>query len=201
MVQHFGIDGVYIDDTAVDRLTMRRARKIIDRHRPEGRMDLHSWNHFNDWAGFANCLNLYMDILPYFDLLWIGEGRDYNRKPDHWLIEVSGIPFGVTGQMLQDGGNPWRGMVYGITNRAGYSNTTPEHLWHFFDEYQFTKRTLLGYWDERRPVGTSNPELVASVYKGTEDWVIAIGNWSDKTQTGILQVNWKSLDINPEKLF
>jgi hypothetical protein len=86
MVQHMGIDGVYIDDTALDRLTMRRARKIIDRYRPEGRMDLHSWNHFNDMAGFASCLNLYMELLPCFDLLWIGEGRDYNRKPDHWLM-------------------------------------------------------------------------------------------------------------------
>jgi hypothetical protein len=90
-------------------------------------------------------------------------------------------------------------MAYGITNRAGYSNITPAHLWHFFDEYQFTKRTLLGYWDERCPVGTNNPELVASVYKGTDDWVIAVGNWSDKAQTGTLQVNWKALGINPEQ--
>jgi hypothetical protein len=100
MVQNIGIDGVYIDDSALDRFTLQRARKIIDRYRPEGRMDLHSWNHFNKWAGFTNCLNLYMDLLPYLDLVWIGEGRDYNRAPDHWLVEVSGIPFGVPGQML-----------------------------------------------------------------------------------------------------
>ncbi|MEN6455119.1 MAG: glycoside hydrolase domain-containing protein, partial [Prolixibacteraceae bacterium] len=117
MVRNMGIDGVYIDDSALDRFTLRRARKIIDQYRPEGRMDLHSWNHFNKWAGFTSCLNLYMDLLPYFDLVWIGEGRDYNRKPDHWLVEVSGIPFGLSGQMLEGGGNPWRGMVYGITNR------------------------------------------------------------------------------------
>jgi len=60
-----------------------RARKIIDKSCPEGRMDLHSWNHFNKLAGFTNCLNLYMDLLPYFDQVWIGEGRDYNRMPDY----------------------------------------------------------------------------------------------------------------------
>jgi hypothetical protein len=37
-------------------------------------VDLHSWNHMNEWAGFANCLNLYMEILPYLDRLWLGEG-------------------------------------------------------------------------------------------------------------------------------
>ncbi|GAI32127.1 unnamed protein product, partial [marine sediment metagenome] len=147
MVRNFEIDGVYIDDSALDRITLRRARKIIDRYRPLGRMDLHSWNHFNQWAGYANCLNLYMDLLPYFDLVWIGEGRDYDRMPDHWLIEVSGIPFGLPGQMLQDGGNPWRGMIYGITSRAGWSGD-PTEIWKFWDQYNIGDKKMIGYWDE-----------------------------------------------------
>jgi hypothetical protein len=199
MVQNMGIDGIYIDDCALDRFTLRRARKVIDRYRPEGRMDLHSWNHFNKWAGFANCLNLYMDLLPYIDLVWIGEGRDYNRMPDHWLIEVSGIPFGLPGQMLEGGGNPWRGMVYGITNRAAWTKNSPEYLWKFFDEYRFSEREMIGYWDKKCPVRTDNPNLVASVYKGSEDIVIAIGNWSDEKQTCSLQLDWNSLDIDPKK--
>src|SRR6185312_16208751 len=52
MVQNMGIDGVYIDDSALDRFTLRRARKIIDAYRPEARIDMHSWNHFNKWAGY-----------------------------------------------------------------------------------------------------------------------------------------------------
>ena len=140
MVRKIGIDGVYIDDSALDRETLKRARKIIDRARPDGRMDLHSWNHFCEWAGFANCLNLYMDLLPYFDLAWIGEGRDYNRRPDHWLIEVSGIPFGLAGQMLEGGGNPWRGLVYGITTRAGWTPNSPEYLWRLFDDLDAVPR-------------------------------------------------------------
>ena len=197
MLQHMKIDGVYIDDSALDRFTLRRARKLIDRYRPEGRMDLHSWNHFNDWAGYANCLNLYMDLLPYFDLVWIGEGRDYNRKPDHWLVEVSGIPFGLPGQMLQGGGNPWRGMVYGITNREGWTKWPPRYLWQFFDKYQFTERDLIGYWDERCPVKTGNPDLVASVFRGEDDMVIAIGNWSEEEQTGSLVLDWEMLGMDP----
>ena len=197
MVQHIGIDGVYIDDSALDRFTLMRARKIIDRYRPNGRMDLHSWNHFNNWAGFTNCLNLYMDLLPYFDQVWIGEGRDYNRLPDHWLIEVSGIPFGLPGQMLEGGGNPWRGMVYGISNRAGWTANPPKELWKFWDDFDLIDKDMIGYWDQRSPVTTGNDLIKATVFRGNALSVIAIGNWSRKDQTVKLAIDWKKLGMNP----
>lgn len=199
MVRNIGIDGVYIDDSALDRFTLMRARKIIDRYRPEGRMDLHSWNHFNGWAGFTNCLNLYMDLLPYFDLCWIGEGRDYNRMPDHWLIEVSGIPFGIPGQMLEGGGNPWRGMVYCITNRAGWTPNPPKEIWKFWDEYQLKEKEMIGYWDKNCPVTCSNPMIKATIYKGKGMSVIAVANWSDKDQPAGISVNWSKLGMDPAK--
>jgi len=197
MVQNIGIDGVYIDDSALEHYTLRRARKIIDRYRPEARLDLHSWNHFNNWAGFANCLNLYMDMLPYFDLVWIGEGRDYNRDPDHWLIEVSGIPFGLPGQMLEGGGNPWRGMVYGITNRAGWVKNSPEHLWRFFDEYRFSEREMKGYWEKDCPVKCNISSARASVFAGKDDAVISLANWTDQDKQVSLAIDWAKLKIDP----
>ena len=200
MVQNIGIDGVYIDDSALDHYTLRRARKIIDRYRPEARIDLHSWNHFNNWAGFANCLNLYMDMLPYFDLVWIGEGRDYNRAPDHWLIEVSGIPFGLPGQMLEGGGNPWRGMVYGITNRAGWVKNTPEHLWRFFDEYHFSEREMTGYWEKECPVKCSDPSVKASVFTGTDESIVSVANWTDQDKQVSLVIDWAKLKIDPARV-
>ena len=200
MVRNMKIDGVYIDDAALDRFSLRRARKIIDRYRPEGRMDFHSWNHFNKWAGFASCLNIYMDLLPYLDLVWIGEGRDYDRLPDHWLIEVSGIPFGLTGQMLQDGGNAWRGMVYGITNRAGYAPVGPDHLWKFFDKYRFSQRVMVGYWDKNCPVTCNNPLVKASVFKNPDDVIVAVANWTDEDQMVSLDVDWKKMGMDPDKV-
>ncbi len=197
MVQHLSIDGVYIDDAALDRFTLRRARKIIDQCRTEGRMDLHSWNHFNKWAGFANCLNLYMDLLPYFDLVWIGEGRDYNRNPDHWLIEVSGIPFGLAGQMLEGGGNPWRGMVYGITNRAGWTENSPSGMWKFWDEHKIQDKMMIGYWEKESPVNCINPFVKASVYKGNTEVIIAVANWTDTEQDGSLVIDYTKLGIDP----
>ncbi len=201
MLRELKIDGVYIDDSALDRITMRRARKLIDHHRPEGRMDLHSWNHFNEWAGYTNCLNLYMDLLPYFDLVWIGEGRDYDRMPDHWLVEVSGIPFGLPGQMLQGGGNPWRGMVYGITNRAGYAGKVgdPTEIWNFWDQYHFTDKQLIGYWDHKNPVKSDNDVVKATLYKGPEECIIAVANWGEKDQRCSIDIDWDQLGFDKSR--
>jgi hypothetical protein len=199
MVQNIEIDGVYIDDSALDRFTLQRARKIIDHYRPEGRMDLHSWNHFTKEAGFTNCLNLYMDLLPYFDLVWIGEGRNYDRAPDHWLIEVSGIPFGLPGQMLEGGGNPWRGMVYGITNRAGWVGNTPVEIWKFFDEYKIADKMMSGYWEKNTPVKCSNPDVKATIYKGDSDAIISVANWSEKDQICSLSIDWAKIALDPDR--
>lgn len=192
MVRNMELDGVYIDDSALDRITLRRARKVIDRHRRDGRMDLHSCNHYDPHFGYASCLNMYMELLPYFDLCWIGEGRDYNRMPDHWLVEVSGIPFGLPGQMLEGGGNPWRGMVYGITNRAGWGGD-PTYIWKFWDEYSIQDKEMLGYWDKDNPLDTGNDMVKATLYKGGRESIISVAGWGETDQTCSINVDWDKL--------
>jgi hypothetical protein len=196
MVKNIGIDGMYVDDSALDRKTLQRARKILDDHRPDARIDLHSWNHFCEPAGWTNCLNLYMDMLPYFDLVWIGEMRNYDMPPDHWLIEVSGIPFGLSGQMLADGGNKWRGMVYGITNRLGWVGPSPDPIWKFWDEFRIQQKEMLGYWDARNPVRCSSDSVKVTVYRGGNQTILALGNWGTTDQTVKLEVNYARLGLS-----
>jgi len=198
MCKNIGIDGMYIDDSALDRVTMKRARKILDRNRPTARIDLHTWNHFNNMAGWACCLNLYMDLLPYFDLLWIGEGRSYDRAPDYWLVEISGIPFGLTSQMLQGGGNPYRGMLFGITNRLGWHGPTPEHIWKFWDAYRFVERDMIGFWDPGCPVRTSTANMGATVFRGEKDAVMALANWTDEPIEGKIAIDWQALGMDAD---
>jgi len=177
---------------------MKRARKILDRNRPTARIDLHTWNHFNKLAGWACCLNQYMDLLPCFDLLWIGEGRSYDLSPDYWLVEISGIPFGVTSQMLEGGGNPWRGLLFGMTNRLGWAGSTPEHIWRFWDEYRFVEREMVGFWDASCPVTTDTASLGASVFRGEKDAVVAVTNWTDKPVEGRLVIDWRAMGLNAD---
>ncbi|HET8634176.1 MAG TPA: glycoside hydrolase domain-containing protein, partial [Gemmatimonadales bacterium] len=121
LARHVGIDGLYLDDVAFDRITMQRIRRVLERNRPAPLIDLHSANQYNPNDGFASSANLYLEHFPYIDRLWFGEYFDYNSPPDYWLVEMSGIPFGLMGEMLQDGGNPWRGMLFGMTARLPWA--------------------------------------------------------------------------------
>jgi hypothetical protein len=159
LLRNIGIDGLYIDDLSYDRTVMKRARKILDRGRPGSQIDLHSWNHYNDLAGHACCLDLYMEHLPYIDRVWIGEDRNYNTPPDYWLVEISGIPFGVMGEMLQNGGNPWRGMLYGMTGRLPYM-ADPRPMWKVWDDFGMAGSQMIGYWSPDCPVRTDSASVL-----------------------------------------
>jgi hypothetical protein len=201
MTKKLKIDGIYMDDLALDRETMKRTRKVLDRERPGAKIDMHTWNHYNKYAKWASSLNLYMDMLPFIDQLWVGEARDYNRSSDYWLIEVSGIPFGLTSQMLNKGGNKWRGMTFGITNRLGwYRSTSPEFLWKFWDEYHIDKKDMIGFWNPSSPVKTDNPETEVTIYKGKNESIIAVANWTSKEQKCKLKIDWAALGMSADEV-
>lgn len=199
MVHHLHIDGIYIDDCSLDRTTIRRVRKILDDNRTDANIDMHSWNHFNQYGGWASCMNLYMSLFPYIDQLWIGEGRNYNTPPDYWLVEISGIPFGVPSEMLQGGGNPWRGMVYGMTNRAGWTGTPPDNIWKFWDKYDIKDKTMIGYWDPNNPVSVNDDSVKVTVYKGKNSTLLAVGNFGSTNQTCSLHIDYAKLGYDPLK--
>jgi len=199
MCRNISIDGLYLDDLALDRTTMQRARKILDRERPGSRVDMHTWNHYNEYGKYASSLNVYMDQLPYIDQLWIGEARNYDLASDYWLIEISGIPFGLTSQMLNKGGNIWRGMNYGITDRLGWFRAkSPEYMWKFWDAHQIEKKDMIGFWDKTNPVRSNNTQVEATIYKGGDETLISVANYSDKPQTCHLAINWAALNLSPE---
>lgn len=199
MCKNINIDGLYMDDLALDRETMKRARKILDRERPGARIDMHTWNHYNEYGKYASSLNVYMDQLPYIDQLWIGEARNYDLAADYWLVEVSGIPFGLTSQMLNKGGNIWRGMNYGITDRLGWFRAkSPEYMWKFWDEHQIEKKDMIGFWDKTNPVRSDNPETEATIFKSRDEVLISVANYSDKPQILRLNINWAALGMSPD---
>ena len=145
LARNVGIDGLYLDDVAFDRTTMKRVRKVLDRRRPGALIDLHSANQYNPRDGFASSANLYLEHLPYIDRLWFGEYFDYDSPPDYWLVEISGVPFGLLGEMLEKGGNPWRGMLFGATSRLPWAGD-PRPLWKAWDAFGLAGSRMEGWW-------------------------------------------------------
>ncbi|MBN1939464.1 MAG: hypothetical protein JW843_07750 [Candidatus Aminicenantes bacterium] len=193
-----GIDGLYLDDVAFDRTTMKRIRKVLDGNRPAALIDLHSANQYNSRDGFASSANLYLEHFPYLDRLWFGEYFDYEGMPaDEWLVEISGLPFGLMGEMLEGGGNPWRGMVFGMTNRLPWSGRSPEGIWKVWDEFGMAGSEMTGYWVENGPVKTNNPEVLATVYRRKGKALVALASWAKALVFGELQIDWRSLGLDP----
>lgn len=189
LVKNVGIDGLYIDDLAFDRMTMKRIRKIMNRTNPGAMIDLHSANQYNERDGFANSANLYLEHFPYLDRLWFGEYFNYDYPPEFWLIEVSGIPYGLMGEMLEGGGNPWRGMLYGMTGRSPRVDNGP--LWKLWDSFGMQHSEMIGYWVKDNPVKTNSEKTLATIYRHTgEKTLISLATWEDTDAKVTLSVDW-----------
>ena len=179
LARNVGIEGLYLDDVAFDRVTMKRVRKALAAHRPDPLIDLHSANQYNERDGWNSSALLYMEQMPYLDRLWFGEYFDYQKtSPAYWLTEISGIPYGLMGEMLQDGGNPWRGMVFGMTNRMPWTGGDPRRLWQAWDAFGIEQSDMIGWWAADVPVKTGRKDVLATVYQRNGKAMIAIASWA-----------------------
>ena len=207
LVDSYGIDGIYIDDTALSGKAMQRARRILDRDGKRRLVDNHSWNHHSGMAGGGSSNLVFLDLYPYFDLLWRGEGFDNNVPADFWLVERSGLPFGVPGEMLGRG-HPFRGLLFGMTDRWGWGGN-PLGLWKFFDETKLGESEMIGWWDDANPVKLEGADDVkVSVFKAPGATVLVVANFAgverkvsfkfDRAALGFdgAQANWTQPAIN-----
>ncbi|MFH1009130.1 MAG: glycoside hydrolase domain-containing protein [Candidatus Latescibacterota bacterium] len=195
LLRNIEIDGLYLDGIGYDRDIMKRVRRIVERERPGGLIDFHSGNEFHFGLSPAN---KYMEHFPYLSSLWFGEGYDYDASPDYWLVEVSGIPFGLYGEMLHDHGNPWRGMVYGMTARY-YDGADPKHIWRVWDRFGMGDVRMIGYWEAGCPVRTDHKEVLATAYCKEGKVLVALASWAGEPVRVRLQIDWETVGLDPLK--
>ena len=104
------------------------------------------------------------------------------------------------GEMLQNGGNPWRGMVYGMTNRMPWSdNADPRPIWKAWDDFGIKGSSMIGYWVESNPVKTDNKNVIATVYKKNSKAMVAVASWAGENVNVKLSIDWQKLGINRAK--
>jgi hypothetical protein len=188
LLQNVGIDGLYLDDVAYDRVTLKRMRKVMDRNRPGCLLDLHSNTAFSHGPA-----NQYAEFFPYIDSVWFGEGFRFNEmSPDQWLVEASGIPFGLMGEVLaQYGYSPWQGMIYGMSCRG----VNP--LWTLWDQFGIADAEMIGYWAPHCPIRTSHPQVLATVYRKPNQILVAVASWAPELVTVRLIPDWNRLGWDP----
>jgi hypothetical protein len=195
LVRNVPIDGLYLDDVAYDRTILKRVRKVLDRARPGCLIDLHSNTYFS--IGPAN---QYTEFFPYVNRLWFGEGFQYNAmSPEQWLVECSGIPFGLMGDMLQDGGNRWRGMLFGMTARMPEGSADARPVWQVWDEFGIGEARMVGWWEPDCPVRTDRPDVLATAYVKPGKTLIALASWAPEKTEVHLKIDWKALGLDGAK--
>jgi len=223
------LDGIYYDGIGFGRHTMRRVRRMLQTEKGVGKglIDLHCGNNFPGATyGHVSPALQFMHLMPYIDSLWFGEGFDYSNSDDaYWLVEVSGIPFGLMGDMMRVG-HTWRGMLYGATARYLDGGVTdPSPLWRLWDSFGMANATMIGYWDPSPPVAiasvwasadTTGAMLAALAQEGTEGAscngvkvttyvrrsigaLIAIASWAAHDQSCELAIDWKALGLRPTR--
>jgi hypothetical protein len=136
------------------------------------------------------------------DKIWFGESFQYNKmSPENWLVEVSGIPFGLMGDMLQGGGNRWLGMQYGMTTRLPWTSeetkADPRPVWKIWDDFGINESKMVGFWEDEPMVKTGNNDVKATTYLKDGKALISLGNYSEKVQSVKLSIDWKKIGIEP----
>lgn len=196
LVDNIGIKGIYIDDTSLDRTTLERAKKVLQK--ADGLIDMHMWNHEEVRAGDVSCMNLYTEIIPFLDSVWLGEGFFYKKySPEYVLAEVCGIPYGVTGQMLEGGGDLYLGMLYAMNNRYGWHYKNATQMYKIWDDFGIENSRMLGYWHSDNPVKTNNANVLATVYLKKNEALLCFYNFSDKSERFYIQADKNMLGFNP----
>ena len=198
MIENTDIDGLYLDDVAFDRNMLKRMRKVMDRAKPGCIIDLHSNTGFSKGPATQ-----YTEFFPYINKLWFGESFVYDKMPpENWLVESSGIPFGLMGDMLHAGGNPWRGMVYGMTVRFPWFtegvNCDPREIWKIWDSFGIANAKMIGYWDQNKIVTTSDTAVLATAYLKKDELLISVASWNKNPKTVKLNIDWKKVGWEPE---
>ncbi|MDD4518676.1 MAG: DUF6067 family protein, partial [Limnochordia bacterium] len=194
LLENIKVDGIYLDEIGYTPETIRRVRRVMDAIRPGSMIDVHS--HYTAWSN-QSPLAYYLEHMPYVDRLWLGEEFNPDNPPEFWLIEMSGIPFGLSNDLLQDP-NPWRGMLYGMTPRAEYVSN-PKGVWQVWDDFGIDQAVMRGYWENDCPVVTSDKDVLATAYVKEGTTLISLASWAKNDRECRLSIDWDALGLSAEK--
>lgn len=202
LFDNLGVGGLYYDGFNAERFIQQRVRRMSAAKSSRPYFDVHG-------RAFQNT-----ELLPFVDSMWTCEGIDFTQSPAYWLISISSLPFGTFGEMLgadktspvpghfcgESCANKWRGMLFGMTNRAGWVGRDPNDnagLWRFWDEFGIADAHMYGWWNRSCPVTTGAQDILATAYvQPGGSTLIAVASWAAESQNVTLTFDWDLLGIN-----
>jgi hypothetical protein len=98
--------------------------------------------------------------------------------------------------MLEGGGNPWRGMVFGMTGRLPWAGD-PRSMWKTWDEFGIAGSRMIGFWVPSNPVKTGRADVLATTYVRDGRVMIALASWAKEPVDVRMGIDWKALGLDP----
>lgn len=205
------IDGLYYDGINFSHLSMMRMRRILYRNNPEAINDFHSGDNFRYFPMKASVALTYMHLWPYIDHLWLGGMFNYSETPEFYLVESSGIPFGLMNDILAESNYPtattWNafyGLLYGMTARYQTSNTSSE-VWQLYDAFGIAHASMLGWWNSSLPVNITADDPAADVrctayVNYGNQTLLVLASWSSAAVNVTLQLDWDAVGLSPNNI-
>ena len=140
------INGIYYDGISFVHDAMIRVRRVADAAAVAAGKGFPALLDLHSGRSQPPEICSYYNIYPLMDYVWNGEGYDFGGAPSYWLIEISALLHGVTGDMLGSGERSiWRGMLFGMTQRDAVSS---QAMWRAWDEVQIAKASaVFGWWE------------------------------------------------------
>jgi hypothetical protein len=106
--------------------------------------------------------------------------------------------------MLQLGGNPWRGMVYGLSSRYGWTTDgvfcDPTEIWKVWDSFGIADAKMVGYWDDKPVVTTSKKDILATAYLKDKKMLVSIASWAKDITDFKLIVDFDRAGLNSDRI-
>ncbi|HBC30253.1 MAG TPA: hypothetical protein DC024_03250 [Clostridiales bacterium] len=91
------------------------------------------------------------------------------------------------------------GMVYGTTGRHSYSQYSPAPIWKLWEDFKIDESKMIGYWNNKCPIKTNHENVKATLFIKPDQILISVGNFYSEEKDVQLNINWRELNIDPEK--
>ncbi len=198
IARNYRINGIYFDCFSVGRQPTKRLRKVLYANNPDS---AHLWWHGGNNYDYLNLRSSIwssqQDAIPFYSHAWTGEVVDFSRSLDYYMMEISGVPFGIASEMLdyRDGGNAYRAMIFGMTGR---SSPTAPYMYRLWDDFDIGNAAMYGYWGDAAPVKSTNENVIVTTYVHFgEAALVALANWEPEVRQNIRHARIRPLDAAP----
>jgi hypothetical protein len=201
------MNGIYYDGIGFTRKSTWRIRRAADVAGASSPLGLRPHLDLHTGRDPTPPVCSYVGAYAMVDEVWNGEGFAFNKGPAYWMVEVSSMVHGLTGDRL-GGATPsddYKGMLWGMAQR---NSAAAPGLWALWDAARLNETTQIGWWEDDAAInltytctGAAPPyhtSILASVYTAFQSHaLVSIASFCPTDESVTLVIDWDALGLDP----